>query len=182
VRRPATARRARPALAALGLAALALAACAEDAQRCPGVAEGTLTFSATRTLAACAAGGPAAGLDALYPPAFTFTAIVAFATEGPGAAVCTLRRSSTPLSGTHQGDDLAVAVDTGGAVYGACAATCGVAVRQALAGTLTRDPASGAVTGFTGTLTEVGEAAAGAACAPCTAPCTATWAVTGAAP
>ena len=166
-----------PATAA-ALALLLLGACAEDVQRCPGLAEGTFTFTATRTAAACAQGGPAAGLDALYPPTFTFAATVAFATEGSAAAVCTLRRASAPLSGTHQGDEVAVALDTGGAVYGACAATCGVTVHQALAGTLVRDPVSGEATGFTGTLTEVGTATAGAACGPCTSPCQATWAVT----
>jgi hypothetical protein len=44
-----------------------------------------------------------------------------------------------------------------------------------VAGTLQRDAATGAVTGFIGTLTDRASAAAGASCGPCTLPCSATY-------
>ena len=171
--------RLRPlALALASLAALAVA-CAEDPPRCPGRAEGAFQLVATRTDVSCAAGAPATtgGLDDLYPATFTFAATVAFAAEGTGAAVCTLRRLSAPLTGTHQGDLVTVALETGGAVLTACSAACAVTVRQELAGTLARDPGTGLATGFTGTLVELATAAGGVDCGPCTPPCQATYAL-----
>jgi hypothetical protein len=163
---------------ALALAALA-AGCAEDQPRCPGRAEGAFLLQATRTAVACVAGAPATpgGLDDLYPPAFTFAVTVAFAGDGTGAAMCTLRRTSEPLTGTHQGDEVAVALETGGAVLAACAATCAVTVRQEITGTLARDAGTGLATGFDGTLVDAATAAAGAGCGPCTPPCSATYAL-----
>ena len=173
---PRPTRRSLPA--ALALAALA-AGCTEDPPRCPGLVEGTFLVQATRTAVACAAGAPATsgGLDDLYPPAFTFDATVAFAAEGTGAAICTLRRLAAPLTGTHQGDDLSVALEAGGAILTACSATCAVTVRQELTGTLARDPGSGAATGLDGVLVDRATAAAGVDCGPCTAPCQATYAL-----
>lgn len=166
----------RPAHLALALA-LALAGCSGDPPRCPGIAEGVFTLVATRTEVACAAGAPADGFDGLYPPSFTFTATVAFAAEGNGAAVCTLRRLFEPLTGTHQGDQVAVALESAGAVLGQCSAACAVTVRQELTGTVARDPGTGAATGFDGTLVDRATAAAGVDCAPCTPPCQATYAL-----
>jgi len=168
-----------PAAPCLAVLAALAAGCAEDPPRCPGRAEGTFQLVATRTDVACAAGAPATagGLDDLYPVTFTFAATVAFATEGTGAAVCTLRHLSAPLTGTHQGDQLAVALETGGAVLGACSASCAATGRQELTGTLARDPGTGLATGFSGTLVDRVTAAAGTACGPCTPPCQATYAL-----
>jgi len=182
--RPLTPRRAAAvAVAALPALALSLAAlgpgCSEDPPRCPGRAEGAFLLQATRTAVTCAAGAPATarGLDDLYPPDFTFTVTVSFTDDGAGAAMCTLRRSSEPLTGTRQGDQVSVALETGGAVLGACAATCAVTMRQAISGTLARDAGSGRATGFSGTLVDTATAAAGVDCTPCTPPCSATYAL-----
>jgi len=168
-----------PAAPCLALLAALSAGCAEEPPRCPGRAEGTFQLLATRTDVSCAAGAPASagGLDDLYPATFTLSATVAFATEGTGAAICTQRRLSAPLTGTHQGDQLAVALETGGAVLGECSATCAATVRQEIAGTLARDPGTGLVAGFTGTLVDRATAAAGVDCGPCTPPCQATYAL-----
>jgi hypothetical protein len=162
----------------LALPALA-AGCAEDQPRCPGRAEGAFQLLATRTAVACAAGAPATanGLDDLYPPAFTFGVTISFTGDGAGAALCTLRRTSEPLTGTHQGDQVTVSLETGGAVLSACAATCAVTVRQEITGALARDLGTGLATGFEGTLVDTATAAAGVDCAPCTAPCSATYAL-----
>ncbi len=130
---------------------------------------------------------PPCCFDGLFPPALPapgqpdLVVAIAYGPQEAAAAVCLPRPKDSPLLGTHAaaagGDELAVSLDTSGAVYGACAAACAVTVHQALTGLLARDPVSGAATGFTGQLVEVGSATAAAACAPCAAPCTATWAV-----
>jgi hypothetical protein len=181
VPRPLTPRQA--AVAALPALALALAVlgagCTEDPPRCPGRSEGAFLLQATRTAVTCASGAPATaqGLDDLYPRGFTATVTVSFAADGAGAAICTLRRTSEPLTGTRQGDQVSVALETGGAVLEACAATCAVTMRQEITGTLARDAGSGLATGFSGTLVDTATAAAGVDCAPCTPPCSATYAL-----
>ena len=174
----------RPArLGALAAAWLSLS-CAGARSDCPGNDLGGLQLVGTRTSAACAAGGPASGIDGLYPPTVLVGAVFAYSAQGSGAAVCLDRAGAVPFVGTRTaaggGDLLEVAVDTAGAVLAGCAANCAVTVRQVLGGTLTRDPVSGAPAGFAGTLTETTTTAPSDACLPCTLPCGATWALTGA--
>jgi hypothetical protein len=170
--------------ARLLLAALAsTAACTgEGAGDCPGVTAGAFRLRAVRTQASCQAGTPEAGFDALFPAAFELDAELSFAAEGSGAALCTGGRGADPLSGSHAGDQLTVALDTTGAVLAACDAACVASARQTVEGRLVRDPTSGAATGFTGTLTEAFTAVEGAPCGPCTTPCQATYQLGEAAP
>lgn len=175
---------------------LGLAACTSrpPVADCPGTVVATFTFAATRLpdAAGCAEvlgppayTGPAPDFVALYPlelPAANgaATLTVAYASQGQAAALCTDRPGATPFTGTRapataDDDQVTATLETSGAVLAACSGLCAVTVRQEISGLLRRDPASGAVTGFTGTLTETDTATAGADCTPCVAPCGATY-------
>ena len=171
-----------PALAALA----ALAACAggNEIAPCPGVEVGTFRLAGTRTSAACQGGtGPAGGFDGLFAPSIpTFTATIAYGSQGASAALCLPKAEASPYLGTRTpapgGEAIAVELETSGAVLAACAGTCAVTVHHAVTGLVARDPVSGAVTGFTGELVETAASTPAADCTPCSAPCTASWALT----
>lgn len=118
--------------------------------------------------------------DRLFPPTRTFQAVISYAALGDGAAFCLQRPGAAPYLGTRgaptaAGETITVSLETSGAVLSSCAATCAVTMRHDLTGLVARNPESGAVTGFSGTSTEVASATSSAACATCTTPCQATW-------
>jgi len=199
VRRPA-------APISLLVAALAACTGASQVAECPGVEVGSLHVVGARTAAAClgdtapADGSaacaaltppltvdcqtarpiPACCFDNLFAPSIAFTGTLSYAVDGDLAALCTGRSQATPYLGTHAsaagGDQIAVSVDTAGAVLGSCAATCAVTVHHAVTGLVARDPVTGVITGFTGEHVETtGLLSPLASCAPCGASCTATW-------
>ncbi len=172
---------------------LALSACTSSVgvADCPGFAVAAFDFVAQRAAdgAGCAAvlgppdyTGAPPDFAALYPlsiPAQPTRLTVAFATQGGAVALCTGTPGATPFSGTRGpaagGEAVTASVETSGAVLTGCAASCSVTVRQVIDGVLLRDPVTGAVTSFSGTLTETDTALAGSSCTPCVAPCTATY-------
>jgi hypothetical protein len=149
---------------------------------CPGNRVASFQFKESPLLSSsCAAGGPAAGINAVYQGNVTFAGTLSYVASGNVAAFCGIGPSAEPLVGTQVADQVEVSLDTRGALLSACSARCGVTVRQTLAGTLQRDP-SGQPTGFTGTFTDratLDGDIAGADCAPCTTPCQATYRLTG---
>lgn len=149
---------------------------------CPGSRVATFQFKESPLLASgCAAGGPAAGIHAVYQANVTFTGTLSFVASGNVAAFCGIGPSAEPLVGTQVADQVEVSLDTRGALLSACSPRCAVTVRQSLAGTLQRDP-GGQPTGFTGTFTDratLDGEVAGADCSPCTTPCQATYQLTG---
>jgi hypothetical protein len=167
------------ALLAIGAAATA---CSGPARvDCPGTNLGSIALTGTLTAASCAAGAPAAGIDALYPATVSAAGTLAYASQGSGAAFCLARLGTEPFLGTHAsatgGDEVSVTLDTSGAVLAACDPGCAVTVHQSLSFLVALDPVSGAPTGTTGTLTETASPTAGATCGPCTLPCSASWAL-----
>jgi len=148
---------------------------ADGAAQC-AKAELTVDCQAARPVPACC-------FDGLFPPVipaappFTFT--ITYGSQGGSAALCTGLAKANPYLGTRTsvagGESLSVALDTAGAVLGACAGTCAVTFHHAVTGLVARDPVSGAATGFTGEYVETASATPSAACAPCATPCTATW-------
>ncbi len=168
---------------ALLLLSLAAAGCTDSVETfpCPGLPVTTIAFKGTRSLVECAAGGPAAGLNSLYPATIDFTGSLSYAASGVAAAICGINPGAEPLVGTHLADLLDVALETRGALVGACNPRCGVTVRQRVSGTLARD-GTGAPSSFTGTLTDqatLDGTIAGADCTPCSTPCQATYLLTG---
>lgn len=192
-----------------GLAAAAGCTGGLEVPVCPGEEVGRFDLTATRTAASCAGGtvpadgtaacaalvppvvvdcqapGPVPGccFDRLFPPTRTLQAVVAYGAQGGTAALCPQRPGAAAWLGTRAaaagGEALAVALDTSGAVLSSCASTCAVTVHHELTGLVARHPGTNAVTGFTGTSTEVASATASAACASCTPPCQATWDLAG---
>jgi hypothetical protein len=167
------------------LAGLLAAGCTEPvaAVTCPGSPVSTLEFAGSRTLVECAGGGPAAGVNALYPDTVKFTGTLSYAT-GTTAALCGVHPGAEPLVGTQVADQIDVSLETRGALLSACSARCGVTVLQQVTGTLARGPAD-APAGFSGTLTDQATLDAtipGADCTPCVTPCRATYLLTGTPP
>ena len=160
----------------LALAALAaLCACSSSrSQECPGEEVARLRLTGALVEAACAV-DPAGGYAALVPATLTLDLTFSFDAAG-GAALCNGKALAAPLTGTHDGDALVVSLETTGGVLSGCASTCAVTTDQQVAGSLLRD-GTGAVIGFSGTLTDRQAATASATCGACTTPCTATWAL-----
>jgi hypothetical protein len=160
-----------------------LAACSDQAEAvpCPGLPVASLALVGTRTLTSCADGGPAAGVNQLYPADVSFSATISYSASGSGAALCVARPRAEPLVGARVGDQVDLMLETRGAVLAACSASCAVTIRQRVTGTLQRDPA-GLPSGFSGTLVDqatLDGAVAGADCAPCTTPCQASYLLSG---
>jgi len=160
---------------------LVAAGCTETAVTfpCPGTPVALVALSGPLTQVGCAAGIPAAGMNAIYPATVSFSGTIAYA--GSGAALCDIGPSAEPLVGTQVADAIDVTLETRGALLGACNARCAVTVRQQLTGTLRRGPL-GAPSSFDGTLTDtasVDASVTGADCTPCTTPCQATYQLTG---
>jgi hypothetical protein len=180
-------------------------------EECPGVPVAQLDLVAKRTSASCQGDTvPADGqasCDALAPPAVSclldrpvpsccfdglfkpevpFRATFAFGSTGASAYLCLPVPGAAPYPGTHAavagGDQVAVSLETIGAVLASCSSTCAVTMRHEVTGLLGRDPVSGAVTGFTGESVELASPTPDATCTPCTAPCSATWALAPAPP
>ena len=171
-------RRPSPALLLLPLLA---AGCNQEPEGfpCPGSPVATFSFSGTLALVSCAAGAPAAGVNALFPATVEFAGTVTSFSSGTAAALCVARPDAEPLTGTGAADAIDVSLETRGALLSGCNALCAVTVHQQVAGTVQRDP-GGAPSGFTGTLVDEqtqDPAVAGASCAPCTTPCRATYAL-----
>jgi hypothetical protein len=149
---------------------------------CPEAAVARFQFTGTLTDVACASGGPAAGVNTLFPPSIVpFEAIISYTPGGAGAAVCPLNKRAEPFMGTHGGpggDHVDVSLQTSSYVSdcGLCAA---IDVQQVV-GDLQRDQA-GTPIAFTGTLVDtftLDTSVAGATCAPCGTPCHGTYALT----
>jgi hypothetical protein len=164
---------------ALQLVLLLAAGCKPPVESfpCPGNPVGVFALRGTLQSVSCAGGGPAAGVDALYPAQFDLTGIIAYSSTGDGAALCSAVARAEPLVGTQVADQVDLALDTRGALLGGCSARCAVTVHQRVTGTVQRD-AAGAPTGFTGTLLDratLDDTILGADCAPCTTPCQASY-------
>ncbi len=152
-----------------------------EAYPCPGTPVATFDFTGTRTSTTCAAGGPAAGANALYPDTLSFIGTIAASASGTTAALCVQRVKAEPLVGSQASDAIDVALDTRGALLAGCNPRCAVSVHQRVTGTVQRAP-GGAPSGFTGTLVDEATLDAtvkGADCTPCTTPCQASYALTG---
>jgi len=166
------------------LLTLLAAACSETVAviPCPGSPVATFQFTnAPLTLARCDSGGPAAGMNALYPATVSFTGTVSYAASGNVAALCNIHPGAEPLVGTQVADQLDLALGTRGALLSGCNAACAVTVQQRVTGTLLRDP-GGAPSGFTGELVDEQKqdpAVPAADCSPCGTPCQARYALTG---
>jgi len=154
----------RPVAALLALAATAMAGCGSSyAGHCPGVPLASFVLALTLDSTTCPT-------DQVSTQPFAVT--ITSDTASGAAWACSGRRLSEPLVGTLSGDHLQQATaTTGGGVFGACGASCAVAVTENLDGTLSRAP-GGAITGFTGTLTEDASALEGSSCGtPSCVPC-----------
>jgi hypothetical protein len=173
-------RRLAPALLILPLVA---AGCREAIETfpCPGSAIATFDFTGTRSQVTCAAGAPAAGVNALYPATVAFTGTLTATASGAGAALCLDHARAEPLLGTLATDQVDVALQTRGALLAGCSATCAVTTHQQVTGAVLRG-AGGAPSGFSGTLLDqatLDATVTGASCSPCTTPCQATYLLSG---
>lgn len=182
----------RPAIAALGALALAVAlACSKtEGETCPGQSLGTFGLQGHRVDAATACvagpdGGWVSAVPATIPatladdPTATFDATFSVDQALGTAALCTGRALGAVLFGTLQGNHVHVEASAGSAVLAACASTCSATLTVVVDGDLT-PAAAGVPASFTGTLVERMDAAGGD-CTPCTLPCTATYALEGSA-
>jgi hypothetical protein len=159
-------RRARAAL----LLAAALAACTSESDpSCPGTPLGQFAF--VGGLATEVEGGldpdPAltsCAFDPAYPTTIRFAATLAHDPGGSAAALC---REGTVFFGTRTGESWRVELSSGGAVLGACGATCVARARTVVAGVAGPDPA--APVEFQGALVEQLTQDGGdcGACLPC---------------
>jgi hypothetical protein len=141
---------------------------------CPEAAVARFQFSGTLVDVGCVSGGPAAGVNTLFPGSISFEAIISYTPGGVGAAVCPVNKRAEPFMGTHggsTGDHVDVSLQTSS--YVSDCGLCAAIDVQHVVGDLQRDQ-GGTPTGFIGTLTDtftLDTSVAGATCAPCVTPC-----------
>jgi hypothetical protein len=168
-------RRARAAL----LLAAALGACTSESDpSCPGTPLGQFAFTGALGTEVEAGLDPDPDLttcsfDPAFPTTIRFSATLAHNTAGSAAALC---REGTVFFGTRSGESWRVELASGGAVLGACGATCVARARTVVAGVAGPDPA--APVEFQGALVEQ-LTRDGGDCGACL-PCAGRYALTGA--